>query len=114
MRPRVNGFPVLLLLLCAVASASGAETLPPASPASSANSAKTISLDLVDTDIHAAAKIFADLMQRNIVVAPGVAGRVTLRLQDVFVEQAFETMLRMHGLRSERVGSVIMVRPLRQ
>lgn len=79
-----------------------------------ANSERLISLDLHDTDIHAALRIMAEVLELNIVTSPGVSGRISsLRLANVPARQAFELILRTQNLYAVSEGRVIMVYPVK-
>lgn len=53
----------------------------------------------------------ADYQQLNLVVAPGVEGAISLRLQNVPWQQALQIVMRMAKLSSERQDSVLLIYP---
>ena len=71
---------------------------------------KPISLDAEDANLPAVLKILAEKGGLNIVTGPGVtAGKVTIHLKDVPVEQAVNLVVRAAGLAYERIGNSILV-----
>jgi hypothetical protein len=71
-----------------------------------------ISLDFKDGDIQDIFRLFADISGLNIVVQPGVAGRVTLKLTEVPWDQALELILKTHKLGYVVEGNVVRIAPL--
>ncbi len=96
-----------LFLLAALA----ALTLTGARPAMAApDLGKLISLDADDAYLPAVLKLLAEKGDLNIVTGPGVtAGKVTIHLKDVPVEQAVNLVVRAAGLAYERIGNSILV-----
>jgi type IV pilus secretin PilQ/predicted competence protein len=83
-------------------------------PAPSATAApdlgKLISLDADDAYLPAVLKLLAEKGDLNIVTGPGVtAGKITIHLKDVPVEQAVNLVVRAAGLAYERIGNSILV-----
>jgi type IV pilus secretin PilQ/predicted competence protein len=71
---------------------------------------KLISLDADDAYLPAVLKLLAEKGDLNIVTGPGVtAGKVTIHLKDVPVEQAVNLVVRAAGLAYERIGNSILV-----
>ena len=71
---------------------------------------KLISLDADDAYLPAVLKLLAEKGGLNIVTGPGVtAGKVTIHLKDVPVEQAVNLVVRAAGLAYERIGNSILV-----
>jgi len=92
--------PTLTLLL--LASLSGF--------AHAASLDRPITLDADDASLPAVLKILAEKGDLNIVTGPGVsAGKITIHLKDVPVEQAVNLVVRAAGLAYERIGNSILV-----
>lgn len=73
-----------------------------------------ISLDLKNIDVVELLRIFADLSNMNIILDPGIRGRVTVKMRDVPWDQAFVTILRNQGLGFTIEGNIIRVATLRK
>jgi type IV pilus secretin PilQ/predicted competence protein len=73
-----------------------------------------ISLDLKNIDVVELLRIFADLSNMNIILDPGIRGRVTVKMRDVPWDQAFITILRNQGLGFTVEGNIIRVATLRK
>ncbi len=71
-----------------------------------------ISLDFKDGDIQDIFRLFADISGLNIVVQPGVAGRITLKLVEVPWDQALELILKTNKLGYAVEGNVIRIAPI--
>ena len=71
-----------------------------------------ISLDFKDGDIQDIFRLFADISGLNIVVQPGVTGRITLVLTEVPWDQALDLILKSHRLGYVVEGNVIRIAPL--
>jgi len=70
---------------------------------------KPISLDLLDADLRNVLRLIADITGSNIVIEPDVAGRVTLRVDQVPWDQVLDMVLSMNDLGKEQLGNVIRV-----
>lgn len=71
---------------------------------------RPITLDADDASLPAVLKILAEKGELNIVTGPGVsAGKITIHLKDVPVEQAVNLVVRAAGLAYERIGNSILV-----
>jgi len=71
---------------------------------------KPISLDAEDAALPTVLKILAEKGNFNIVTGPGVAaGRITIHMKDVPLEQAINLVVRAAGLSYERIGNSILV-----
>jgi type IV pilus secretin PilQ/predicted competence protein len=57
-----------------------------------------ISLDFKDGDLQDIFRLFADISGLNVVVNPGISGRVTLKLTEVPWDQALDLILKINGL----------------
>jgi type IV pilus assembly protein PilQ len=69
----------------------------------------TFSLDVSGADIHTVVRAISEFSGRNIVVANGVKGTVTITLKNVSWENALRTVLRSDGLDSVDEGGIIRV-----
>ncbi|MDI6839940.1 MAG: secretin N-terminal domain-containing protein [bacterium] len=70
---------------------------------------RLISLSFENADVRTVLRTFAELGKVNIVASEKVSGRVTLRLEDVPWEQAFQTVLQVHGLTAVEQKGIIGV-----
>ncbi len=61
-------------------------------------SGKKISLDLQDADLITVMRLFAEVANLNIILAPDVKGKVTVRMVRIPWDQAMDIILRMNGL----------------
>jgi type IV pilus assembly protein PilQ len=68
-----------------------------------------ISLDFKDGDLQDIFRLFADLSGLNVVVNPGVSGKVTLKLNEVPWGRALELILKTNGLGCVLEGNVIRI-----
>ncbi len=59
---------------------------------------KRISLDLQDADLITVMRLFAEVANLNIILAPDVKGKVTVRMVKIPWDQAMDIILRMNGL----------------
>ena len=73
---------------------------------------KRISLDLHKADIHSVIRLFATISGKSFIVADGVKGKVTLRLQDVPWSDAFQAVLWSQGLAAQEMGKVVVLGPV--
>src|SRR5262252_5253270 len=102
----VNLFVILMLALAVLA----ATLLHPAPARAEIDLGPKVSLDADDAYLPAVLKILAEKGNLNIVTGPGVtAGRITIHMKDVPVEQAVNLVVRAAGLSYERIGNSILV-----
>ena len=81
-----------------------------APPADSLVPGRLVSLDADDASLPAVLKILAEKGDLNIITGPGVsAGKLTIHMKDVPVEQAVNLVVRAAGLAYERIGNSILV-----
>ncbi len=59
---------------------------------------RKISLDLQDADLVNVMRLFAEVANLNVILAPDVKGRVTVRMVNIPWDQAMEIILKMNGL----------------
>ncbi len=71
-----------------------------------------ISLDFREGDLQDILRLFADISGLNIIVNPGVAGKVTVKLNEVPWDQALDIILKSQGLGQVTEDNVIRVAPL--
>jgi type IV pilus secretin PilQ/predicted competence protein len=72
----------------------------------------TITLDFKDGDLQDIFRLFADISGLNVVVNPGVSGKVTLKLVDVPWDQALDLILKANGLGYTLEDNVIRIAKL--
>jgi type IV pilus assembly protein PilQ len=70
-----------------------------------------LSLNFQDIEVRSVLQLIADFTDLNLVAADTVAGRITLRLQNVPWDQALELILKTKGLDQRKVGNVLLVAP---
>ena len=68
-----------------------------------------ISLDFKDGDLQDIFRLFADISGLNVVVNPGVGGKVTLKLVELPWDQALDLILKTNGLGKTIDGNVIRI-----
>jgi type IV pilus assembly protein PilQ len=71
-----------------------------------------VSLDFKDGDLQDIFRLFADISGLNVVVNPGVSGKVTLKLTEVPWDQALDLILKTNGLGKTLDDNVIRIAPL--
>ena len=79
---------------------------------SSKYTGKRISLDFVNADIHSIFRLISHVSNLNIVTGDDVAGRITVRLENVPWDQALAAVLQAKGLGSQKFGNIIRVAPI--
>ena len=77
-------------------------------------SGKRMSLDFVNADIHSIFRLISHVSGLNIVTGDNIAGKITVRLEDVPWDQALAAILQAKGLGSQRFGNIIRVAPIDQ
>ncbi len=70
-----------------------------------------LSLNFQDIDVRAVLQLIADFTDLNLVASDTVAGKITLRLQNVPWDQALDLVLKTKGLDKRQAGNVLMVAP---
>jgi type IV pilus secretin PilQ/predicted competence protein len=92
----------------ALALALGLTLLMPATISGAAD--KNVTLDAEDAYLPTVLKILAEKGDLNIVTGPGVtAGRLSIHMKDVPIDQAVNLVVRAAGLAYERIGNSILV-----
>ena len=70
-----------------------------------------LSLNFQDIEIRSVLQLLAEFTDLNLVASDTVAGRITLRLQNVPWDQALDIVMRTKGLGKRMEGNVLMVAP---
>ncbi|MEC4685974.1 MAG: type IV pilus secretin PilQ [Nitrospirota bacterium] len=73
---------------------------------------RKISLDFQDADIIPIFRLLADVSGYNVVVAPQVTGKITIKLINVPWDQALDLILKTHNLGMVLEGNIIRIAPL--
>jgi type II secretory pathway component HofQ len=74
------------------------------------SSPRVVSLDAADADLSRVLQILAERGGFNLITGPGVAaGRISVHMKDVPVDQAVNLVVRAAGLGYERIGNSILV-----
>lgn len=71
-----------------------------------------ITLQVSDEEIGTVIGFIADYSGANIVISPGVTGKITIKLRDVPWDQALLTIMKTKGLGYVRTGNVLRISPL--
>lgn len=75
--------------------------------------ARPIDLDLVDADLSGALRLIGEVADLNFVLADGVGGTVTVRMEDVPWDQALAAILLARGLVAVPLAdNLVLVQPL--
>jgi type IV pilus assembly protein PilQ len=77
-------------------------------------SGRKISLDFKDADIRSIFRLIADISKFNLIISDDVAGRVTIKLDDVPWDQAFAIILQSKGLWFEKYGNIVRIAPAKR
>ncbi len=86
--------------------------VPPESLVEGRYSGTRISLDFQDADIVPIFRLLADVSGYNIVVDPGVKGKITMKLLNVPWDQALDLILKTFKLDKEVEGNIIRIAPV--
>ncbi|MDP7144432.1 MAG: type IV pilus secretin PilQ family protein [Pseudomonadales bacterium] len=70
-----------------------------------------LSFNFQDIEARAVLQLIADVTDMNLVASDTVAGRITLRLRNVPVDQALDIIMKTMGLAKREIGNVLMVAP---
>ncbi len=70
-----------------------------------------LSFNFQDIEARAVLQLIADVTDMNLVASDTVAGRITLRLRNVPVDQALDIIMKTMGLDKREIGNVLMVSP---
>jgi type IV pilus assembly protein PilQ len=77
-------------------------------------SGRKISLDFKDADIRSIFRLIADISKFNLIISDDVAGRVTIKLDEVPWDQAFAIILQSKGLWFEKYGQIVRIAPAKR
>jgi len=99
---------VLVLAVAAVSPAADA----PARTRPTAPAEARVSIDFKDADIVDVVRLMAEVGSFQVVVDPGVACKLTLKLKEVPWAQALDVSLRVCGLASESENGIVRVAPV--
>ncbi|MEI6412819.1 MAG: type IV pilus secretin PilQ, partial [Pseudomonadota bacterium] len=75
-------------------------------------SGERVSFNFQKIEIRRLLTVMADFMKLNLVMSDTVAGDISLRLDNVPVDQALELILKTRGLASRREGNILRIGPL--
>ncbi len=70
-----------------------------------------LSLDFQKADIHTILRVLAEVSGRDMIIADGVSGQVTVKVQDLSWSEALQTVLSSLKLRAVESGSVLLIEP---
>ncbi len=71
-----------------------------------------ISLDLQDANLVNVLRLIADISGTNMIIEPGISGKVTLKVEKVPWDQVLDVILKMNGLGREQEGNIIRIAKL--
>ncbi len=71
-----------------------------------------ISLDLQDANLVNVLRLIADISGTNMIIEPGIKGKVTLKVEKVPWDQVLDVILKMNGLGREQEGNIIRIAKL--
>lgn len=72
---------------------------------------KTVTLMIDEAPVVQVLQMLAEQQKLNVVVAPGVQGKLSLHLVEVPWEQAFQLLLKLADLSASKVGNVLQIQP---
>jgi len=73
-----------------------------------------IDMSVREADVVEVLRMFAQISGLNVVIQPGIAGTVTVELNDVPWDQALEQVLKINGLGFELEGNIMRIAPTQQ
>jgi len=76
------------------------------------SSAPNISFDFKDADIKNVLRLIADISGKNMIISETVSGRVTVKLDNIPLDEALELILETHGLGSIVTRNIIRIETL--
>jgi type IV pilus assembly protein PilQ len=85
-----------------------------AAPVAPAAPGRRISLDFKDADIQNVLRVLADVSGLNLIATDDVRGKVTLHLNEVPWQQAFDLILRTNRLEATRDGNVVRISSIKR
>src|SRR5262245_40266699 len=105
------GWALLLVCLGVVGPAVAAPPVAP-STANPKDAEALISIDFKDADILDIVRLLAEVGNFQVVIDPGVACKLTLKLKEVPWRTAFDLTLRSCGIGSEEDNGIVRVAPV--
>lgn len=90
------------------------QVLVPVSAAVLQHEDQRLSLNFQDIEVRAVLQVLADFQGVNLLVSDDVAGRVTLRLEDVPWSRALDLVLHSKGLDKRLVDNVLLIAPAQE
>ncbi len=103
---------VLLSLALAPASLAAADAPPAATAARPASGEARISVDFKDADVVDIVRLLSEVGNFQVVIDPGVACKLTLKLKEVPWDTTLDIALRVCGLGSEDDNGIVRVAPV--
>ena len=101
MKTKIILLLVLMLFACSILQGTAASE--------SASKRKFITLDVQDMEITDVVRMIADQSGLNIVISKNVRGRVTINLQNVWVEEALDAILKVNSCTYLKEGQIIQI-----
>jgi len=101
-----------LLWLWIVSPALAAADAPVPRPHATAPAEARISVDFKDVDVVDVVRLLADVGNFQVVVGPGVACKLTLKVHEVPWDQTLDIALRVCGLASESENGIVRIAPV--
>jgi len=95
---------ILVMFTCLLVSSAGMSAAPDIA-------AKPITLEFQETPLTVILQALADHQQMNLVTAPGVEGKLSVRLANVPWQQAMDIILQMGKVTRQQQGNVLMIFP---
>ncbi|HOW54308.1 MAG TPA: type IV pilus secretin PilQ [Syntrophorhabdaceae bacterium] len=68
-----------------------------------------VSFDFMDADVRNVIRILAEVSSKNIIISDAVKGKITMKLEDVFWDEALDLVVETGGLRKVEADNVIRV-----
>lgn len=73
------------------------------------SSASKVSFDFMDADVRNVVRILAEVSGKNIVISDAVKGKITMKLENIYWDEALELVVETGGLRKIEADNVIRV-----
>jgi len=74
-----------------------------------ASSASKVSFDFMDADVRNVVRILAEVSGKNIIISDAVKGKITMKLDNIFWDEALDLVVETGGLRKIEADNVIRV-----
>ncbi len=75
----------------------------------SGKKAAKVSFDFMDADVRNVVRILAEVASKNIVISDAVKGKITIKLDDVYWDEALDIVTATAGLRKVEADSIIQI-----